>query len=367
MNKITTLNVLKTIKGFKPLLYLDDKVILSKGYSLYIADLNLSNITYLCRLPVSRTFWLLSKVRIFSRILRLGIESGISLDGRFFLVVAKNRIWKIGRDGGSVQIDFIIPKERKALYLTRVSTSVDKFPEVVFGEYFSNPDKLKVKIWKRNATSEPHWNKAYEFLDGEINHVHNIIYINEGNKYIVLTGDFEDAAAIWEFSFDFHTVSKLVGSTQNARACWAIESVNSLIYATDTHLEPNYLCSLNNGYINLINKIEGSSIYYGNKIDGVYFSTTVEPGMSTGNILTDVLCRKPGPGIISDSSKIYYLNGNNNKLHEVFSAKKDWMPMRLGQFGSFMFPSGVGGGNGLIVYGVALKGYDDCCLLLNHV
>ncbi len=356
--------VVKSLKGYKPLAYVGEKLLLSRGYSLFFADHDLNNLYFFCEIPVNRLKKVLSKFRLCSRVLRLGVSSALDLENGYILLVCRDIIWKVDQKNRVIDLDFNIPEGKTALYLSMVSSPNTEKKYVCFGEYFSNPEKSPVNIWRKDISGCCKWEIIHTFGQDCINHVHNIISSPFDDTLLVLTGDFGDGAAIWSCSKSFTSIDRILSGNQNVRACWVSVRETGFVYATDTQLDRNFVFSFDGASINKIGSVAGSSIYFSQMSDDVFFSTAVEPGEPTGKKLGDMFCTQPGPGIESDISYIYSLN-KDDKLDIVFSAKKDFIPMRLGQFGSFMFPSGVSQSNSLIAYAVALKKYDDCCLLLD--
>lgn len=356
--------VVKNLKGYKPLAYVGEKLFLSRGYSLFFADHDLNNLHFFCDIPVNKFRKFLSKFRLCSRVLRLGVSSALDLKNGYILVVCRNVIWRINKKTRIVNLDFNIPEGKTALYLSVVSSSFTDKKYVCFGEYFSNQEKRPVNVWRKDISGDGLWEIIHTFEQDSINHVHNIINSPFDDKLLILTGDFGDGAAIWSCSKNFTSIKRLLSGSQNMRACWASVRETGFVYATDTQLDSNFVFSVDNTSINKVGSVAGSSIYYTQMNDVIFFSTAVEPGEPTGKKLEDIFCTQPGPGIESDMSYIYSLN-KENELEIIFSAKKDFIPMRLGQFGSFMFPSGDRQSASLIAYGVALQKYDDCCLLLD--
>jgi len=264
-----------------------------------------------------------------------------------------------------VGLDFLIPEKKTALYLSIVKSPNSDRRYVCFGEYFSNPDKDCVNVWAREISPSAQWFLAHKFERGMINHVHNIIDSPFVDRVYVLTGDFGSAAAIWTCTKEFKSFRVLLSGAQRVRACWATFRQTDIIFASDTQLELNNVYFSHDGSIRKIDVIEGPSIYFAEAKGCVYFSTSVEPGAPSGNFLRDLFCRKPGVGVRSNEAYIYSLDIANT-IAPVLKAEKDFIPMRLGQFGSFMFPSGVSGSEQVVAYGVALKGFDDCALLLSR-
>lgn len=360
------LRVKKHLRGYQPLCYVEGGILLAKRAKIFKSDLELADVDYLCKFPQTFKEKMLSLFRISSRIFRLDVRFALNVDNLYILMVCGDKIWRLDLITHHVSLDFVIPNSRTALYLSIIRCVNGGAGKIVFGDYFNNPDKRPARIWATDISETSSWEVAHEFQAGEINHIHNVISSDIDNKCYILTGDFGDGAAIWEADVKFEAVSPLVIGSQKYRACWAIVENEGLAYATDTQLEFNSFCNLKNRQVISSELIEGSSIYFGRNSGGYYFSTTVEPDEPSGNFVRDVFSYKLGKGILSSRSKIYSV-GKDGKIQEEFIARKDFLPTRLAQFGSFTFPSGVFGGGNIIVFGVALARYDGCCLLLEHV
>ncbi len=352
-----------SLKGFKPLCYVRDFLLLSKGGEIYVSDLELKNVHKVANIRLGFKKSIFSKFRLSARLFRLDINYALNVNDTFALIVFRDKIWRLDYSTWTLSLEFTIPEGRTALYMTHIKGHVGNKTVIAFGEYFNNPDKVSVNIWQKDfSLVNDNWTVAHVFSSGCINHVHNIIAGSE-NCYI-LTGDFGGGAAIYESDISFSKVTVMLSGTQSCRACWAIEDQSGLIYATDTQLEKNKLCFLAEGNLSELDQIEGSSIYYGQNADGYFFSTAVEPGEPSGIFLKDILSNELGPGILSNHSYIYKLGPDG--ISKVFLGTKDSVPMRLGQFGSFMFPSGKRDDGNLIVYGTALKSFDGCSVLIGQ-
>jgi hypothetical protein len=353
------------IKGFKPLCYVNNGLLLSKNKKIFKCDLNLNNVEYLCEIPSTFKERVASKNRLIARIFRLHVRYALNIRDKYILLVYDDQIWRISLDSIKVTLDFTIPKNRTALYLTLVKGKVHQEDKIVFGEYFSNPDKKVVNIWSTQVHEKSDWRILNKFNSKEINHVHNIICDEKSDNCYVFTGDFGDGAAIWKTSRSFKLLTTFLRGKQEYRACWAIINNGKMSYATDTQLELNSFCKVTNKKIKNLQMIEGSSIYFGQNTSAYYFSTTVEPDEPSGNFVRDVFSYKLGKGIVSNRSKVYSVD-DNDYVNCEFEAEKDLFPTRLAQFGSFTFPSGLREDERIIAYGVALKKYDDYCLLLER-
>jgi hypothetical protein len=303
------------------------------------------------------------KIRFMRRLLRLDPSCAISLDASLFFVI-KSTIFRYNLSENQLDIDFIIPDGRKCLNLSIIRDSSGQ-EKLAFGEYFSNPSKDPVRLWIRDLNG---WRVLNQFDHGEIEHVHNIVEFND--KYLVLTGDFNSASGIWDLDPDGSELILHMGGEQKYRACWMWPiSPNQALYGTDSQLEQNHLMKFTYGLgCEVVDKLPGSCIYYSIVNENtLLFSCTVEPGMPTGSFWIDVFETLPGPGI-EDSYAHVYICESSGRFRSLISAEKDVIPLRLGQFGSFMFPlydRPYISNDSLVVYANAIKYLDDCCLIIN--
>jgi len=360
--------VLRVLKGYKPIQYLGDSILLSKGFDLYRSDLSLCNFEFVASLPSNALKRMLVKSRIITRLLRLDIGPSCFMPGSdSVLVCASKKIYKVELGTGRVTVDFSISKGNRPLGLSKVE--IDGFTTgVYFGEYLSNPNKTAVNIYRRSAKGE--WRVGYTFEAGEINHVHAVVPDAIGKCVYVLTGDFGNGAGIWRAKDDFQKVERLVCQGQESRACWLKLYGDRLYFATDTQLEANYfssVCVSSDGVPDIVQHfpVLGSSIYsLSCDAPKLVFSTAVEPDEIKRSTFAALLSRRRGPGILSDCAAVY-AGSISGSVRLLLTGKKDWMPFRLFQFGSFQFPAGTPPQDGTFhVYGVALKGYDDATILL---
>ena len=354
------------LNGMRPLLWLRRSLLLGRGNEIWQTDAGLGSPRLVARIPVARGIEFLSSLRLFARVFRTGLHAAQRVDDRFVLVAARDSIWRVDLSDGSVTLDFTIPDKRRVLFLTRLGDDCGGIAPIAFGEYFDNPERLPVRIWRRRATVEPIWEATHVFPEGCINHVHNICPGQAGRVWI-LTGDFGQSAAIWRCSDDLSSPTVEFGGRQSYRATWLHESANSgLTWATDTQLEPNHLMHASreaDGWkVRSVAPIDGSCIYWQKVRDGMVFSSSVEPGEPTGHLLRDVFCRQRGSGILSDDAVLYHY-GERSGLRSIARGSKDFWPFRLAQFGCFVLAAGVGPDEVIVCGGQALTGLDGRTLL----
>lgn len=373
------MKLIKSLPGYKPLAVVGASLVLSRGRQLFISDLDLNSLVPLATLPARRGLDILSKFRIFDRILRLSITTMLVTPDKIAFANIGDEIWRIDIATKEVSLDFVIPKGRKSLNLSHIKNIGSYKDVIVFGDYFANcfgpmlgtglstADPPAVHIWARSANGSPVWNVLASFAGDDIDHIHNVVHDVDGNRIFALIGDTGNGVGFWEWSQQAQKFIPFQTGQQSNRSTWAIVESNEMIYATDTQLEQNYLMKSqlqNKARPEVIAEIDGSSIYSARTLNRIVFSTSVEPGRPSGSFIKDALERRPGPGIKGTKAKIYLFDPKAGDLAEVFSAEKDAIPLRLGQFGSFMFPTGMESlDDRFFAYGNAVKECDNTCLL----
>lgn len=360
------MRVLSKHPGFKPLLYAGERLVLGRGAELFISDLDLKDPHPLCTLPVTRHRWA-TGTAFLRRLARIAAGPAILDPGTGeMLTWFSGRCYRVDLETGAFTAETVNHRGRRPLQVAVVDQP--GFTQGIYlGEYFVNPDKGPALIWRCEAGGV--WKAVYEFPPGAINHVHGV-YPHPGRDCVyVLTGDYGAAAAIWKTEDDFATLTPILSGDQSARACWLALNPQGLIYATDTHMETNFVYRLEMDGPALQRRklfpIMGSSIY-APELAGpeICFSTSIEPPPGTGFKPYDMLTRRRGPGILSDHACVYYGTPDQG-FDIVLKARKDAFPANLFGFGAFLFPGGLPPRPGLLhAYGIALEGADDTTFVL---
>lgn len=355
--------VLAVRRGFRPLAVRENGLVGYENGSLVLVDFDLtlkrtiSKIKRRHHLPI-----LFSRFRLIERVFRLGPSAAAIHDDKLF-VAHRDEIVLYDLSTGRSEIDFVVPGGRGILSFGKITLGGAEC--LAFGEYFANPSRHAVGIWiKKNYRGS--WVRLASFSDGEIEHVHSIQQID--GRVLVLSGDFDSAAGIWELNPHNATLSPLCRGRQTYRSCWIHSVASTLLFATDTQLEANSLQSLNlfEGAIRSekLADLPGSSIYSTCDGEKVIFSSAVEPGYDTGFFLRDILETTPGPGIKGNHSTIFIAD-SAAEVRMVLQARKDWLPMRLAQFGTFLFPAGAFPSDRFFAFGQAVDDWDGCCLAIS--
>ena len=232
--------------------------------------------------------------------------------------------------------------------------------QIVFGEYFHNPDLKPVSVfsWKQDSG----WARMFEFESGQINHVHSIIPDSERKGVWILTGDFGGAAAIWFATQNFQNVECVAKGSQDVRACLGFPTSDGLYFCTDSPMEQNYFSLLSkcedsdSWNAKRLKEMGGPVIFYGRCKSGVVFSTSVEPMPNPKTVFWSVLSRKLGPGVNSHDSIVWHLS-HEGELTEVTRNQKDVLPF-LFQFGMSTFPANGERSKFVVCFNIALTKND---------
>lgn len=344
------------LKGFKPLFYNSyGDLILSKGNMVF--EKKLGKLDLVCKLPVAFRVKFFLKSKLLRRLFRYGVMSAVEFDGAYYFAFERV-IYRYDLNSGHLTSDFMFSNGRGPLSFTVVQDLQGFQDGIYFGEYISNPNKKRVNIFKRQDV----WSVVHGFPDGELNHIHNLIPDHESKCLWVLAGDFGESASIYRVVDNFQKVEKVVGGSQNYRACVAFPFEGGLLYATDTQQNNNSIRVLkkNNGLweSQQMYNIIGSCIYGQELPDYYVFSTSTEPTEKVKSRILGLLDNKPAPAIEKNQSDIILMSKSSLKVEVIYSAKKDMFPYRLFQFGTVMFPQGTPLENQIAAYFVGSQKHD---------
>ena len=317
----------------KTILYIGETASLWYRYGkLYYKN---DDILITCVLQESRWKRTLSWIRLFERVLRLSPRASIKLDTEHFLISYDGKAYCWDVENNELRVEHCFREEmNNPLSFTRIK-DIDGFEDcIAYGEYFVNPSRKPVKIWLRDKSGN--WRDIYQF-NGNIIHIHALVPDRLNNCVYILTGDFDDEAAIWVAKDHFKKVVALKKGEQRYRGCVGFATEKGLLYATDAPTEENALYLLgDDGNVTKIIDMPGPSIY-GAEWNGVYyFATSVEPDSSLPT-WKYFLSRRHGPGMKDNYAHV--IAGNIDKgFKEIAKYEKDFWPLALFQFANVLFP-----------------------------
>ena len=352
------------LAGYQPVHCLDDGVILWRRGILYRADFGLTRLEKLCALPTRSPVLTRFAPPLIARILRFGIRSSALIGDDVLLVAQRGTIFAVSIAHGTWRVDFQIPEGRRLLSLSAIEADGGE-RIACFGDYFHNRDAAEVGIWRRSPGADGSWTRTAVFEPGQVDHVHAVVQTRDRRVW-VLTGDLARGTGIWRSDSALEQLEPVATGAQLYRACWLWQAPDGIChYATDSNVAENrHMHFVDTGTVEAGALLRGSSIYAGTGDGYVAFSTSIEPGAPTGNVLRDFATRRPGPGAIGDSADIHVIE--DGQLSTAFSAQMDGWPLRLAQFASFSFPGGEMPADRFYAFGRGVRGYDGACLVFER-
>ncbi len=285
-------------------------------------------------LPIPRWKAACSRVRLLERLLHSEVRWAVPLKGDDCLFLCSAGIWRLnGSTGAMVREDVsVMGKPLSAAVLPREDGAA---PDVLVGDYHSNPEREPVRIYRRDGQTG-RWSAVYTFPRGAVRHIHNIVPDRERHRVYILTGDEDAECGIWEAPEDVSSVSPLYTGCQNARACQLLPAEDRLLYLTDAPSEPNHLMSFSDGRSCRLEGI-GGSVIYGLRIgDSLLFSTAVEPDAHAPNRLVYRFTNRIGAGIRDAWVRVGCLRPDGT-VEYLAKYRHDRLPFRLFQYGSASF------------------------------
>ena len=227
------------------------------------------------------------------------------------------------------------------------SFAEDAAGNIYFGEYFMNPERVPVKIW-RVSPDLTKWEAACE-LPG-VRHVHGV-YADPyaPGTFWAAVGDFKGECYLVRSEDGFRSLQLYGDGGQIWRAVNLFFTERSVNWLTDSNLELNHACRMQraSGELEIGQEIDCSTWYGCTTLEGLHVAfTTVEQG----------------PGILSNFASVLV---SRDAFHwEVIAQfKKDfWRPVKVFKYGVITCPSGALSMDELYLSGEGLVGLDGCSL-----
>jgi len=287
---------------------------------------------FFSKLKSSTLSSIVSKFRLFARLLRLQIDYLIPIDNKV-VVFAYKKIYVFDENAKEVNESPIVGSKPLS-----VCCSDGK---LYYGEYCSNRERKEIRIFC-SENSGIDWEVAWEF--SSVRHVHGVFVDPYDNSIWVTTGDSNDEAAIWRTDDGFKTLDKILTGSQQVRAVHLLFDEQFVYYGSDAPAEENYIYRMCKSTFEIQKLTEvGNSVFFACKVgDNLFFSTAVEPSEVN----------------LSKHSEIWH-SRTGQDWSKVCSFKKDRLSMKYFQYGQISFPNGNGDNENLWFTPNALK-YDNC-------
>ncbi len=327
-------------------LYISSKGwIVSKGYRLYYYNPMTGKKKYFSRLVDGKNV-LLSCNRFSRRLFRAEITHLYHFQNDTWMCIAKKALFRYNKESKLFEKCCDIEKGSRPMNLCQAQDGT-----IYYGEYCYNPDRKPMRIFQSKDNGDT-WSVAYEFKDGEVNHIHGIFEDPYTKRLWVATGD-DDEACIFGYTEDgFMTFMKEYSGSQQYRVCVPLFTEDEIIFATDSQYEQNVIRSINRktGEVKDWQKIQGSGIYSVKNGDLMMVSTTVEPSE-----------------VNKDQASHLWYSWDSHNWKELISFEKDCLPKTYFQFGSIRFPHYEGESDYVVFHGRALKKLDGKTVIIQKV
>jgi hypothetical protein len=223
------------------------------------------------------------------------------------------------------------------------SISEDSEGNIYFGEYFMNPGRRPVRIWRVSADLTS-WEIAHELA--AIRHIHGVYRDPFYDQVFWITvGDFKGECHILRTDDIFKSFTLFGDGSQVWRTVQLYFTEDHVNWLTDSNLEPNHACRMvrKTGELEIGRSLDASAWYGCTTREGIHLAfTTIERG----------------PAIQSDESSILV---GTDAFHweKVFAFKKDfWKPVQVFKYGVISCPSGLMSIESLYLSGEGLIGLD---------
>jgi hypothetical protein len=275
--------------------------------------------------------------------LRLGIRSYTQIDSESLIAFANGEVfyWQAG-----MPCPLRIGEMRHGFGPLLNGCCTDKDGSCYYGEYWSNPERQEVYIWRWRRDWDG-WRPFHRFSPGEVRHVHAIQYDPFSERLWVATGDHDGESLIGYFVGppDIPELLMVTSGDQGARAASLLFTREFVYWGSDAGRDTTetsnhiYRWSRASGQVARVATV-GAPVYYSSVDDRerLYFSTAVEGSPSE-----------------QDRHARVWASSDGLAWTEAIRWPKDRYPRIFGH-GIMAFPQGRPSGDQLYVVGRAVRG-----------
>lgn len=260
-----------------------------------------------------------ARSRLGQRLLRFSVNVVLPLKNGDIFVSFDREIGVI-RSG---KVELLAGLKRPCRIL-RSGAAEDQEGGVYFGEYFGNPDKEKVNVY-RYTPGEDRVEVAHTFAPGEIRHVHGIYRDGFDESLVCLTGDADSECRMMRTRDGFVTIEAIGEGDESWRAVSALFSEEAIWYGTDAEYRANTVYRLDRatGHRQEAGQVSGT-VFYSKEFGGDrFFATTAENA----------------PGQAENVAAIWCV-GSDDSLRKIVEYPKDTWHTTLFGFGTIFFCGG---------------------------
>lgn len=218
---------------------INDSLVASRGYEIYMSEDNGEIWKFCNRLPLQYHKQFLSKNRMVSRLSRMGISQIKQIfEDKLLICCDRNMFLSDLSFSHFKRVDIPIR------FFQLLDRSICVTPEYIYyGEYFPNVRRKEVNIFRSKDGLD--WEVIYSFPERSIKHVHVLQYDAFSNKIWFSTGDANDECVLGFTDLDFQNLTIIGKNSQKWRALEFVFSEDCVYWSMDTPLVQSKLLSYN--------------------------------------------------------------------------------------------------------------------------
>jgi len=321
---------------------INEFLIASRGYSILKSPDNGRTWRVSGTLPVAASKLFLSKSRIISRGLRMGIHQIRQIQNDKILILCDNGIFL----ADPALSDFKRINVNSPFFQV-LDNNICVTPEFTYyGEYIPNFKKNEVHIFRTRDGEK--WEIVYSFPKKSIKHIHLLQFDPFSQKLWFSTGDEDSECLLGYTNSDFSDIEIVGKNEQHWRSLELLFTPEKIYWGTDNPDRQNWLISFDRKTLSLQKTAQFSGPIYNLKhFSGGYIILTATEG---------------GAGEWYNRASMWFSPDiEASPWKTCISYEKDWMPFVFG-FGRLLF--GVESNNSLYVSGSSLKNIDNSTLMI---
>jgi hypothetical protein len=208
----------------------------TRGFIIYCLKKGGNEFVRATRVPSGFSIFWLNNFRIFRKFtLRSEIVEMTINEERQITAFASGLIWfsaGIGQKFEKImELSHFGPNIGRGIMSTGLLQANKK--ELFLGEYFSNKERINVKVFKLN-NEHLTWEISHEFKPGQIRHIHSLQRDPYTNRLWICVGDEDNESMIGWSDDNYKNITPIGYGSQIWRTCQLVFTDEAIFWGTDT-------------------------------------------------------------------------------------------------------------------------------------